>query len=167
MVGQYAGLGVLAYFHDHWYGVLYSTVAGLFVGTAQAFLLRRQVRRASWWSLATALGSGAGSVVQIVVQKGADGTDVFLIKNALFGAALGVSQYAVLRPTFRRSGWWIPASVVAWAAGLVAGETVYKIGAFSLPGLLWFLPSLIAAGAVNGAAGAVVQAFVLTRKGAR
>ena len=135
------------------------------MGAAQAFLLRGRIRRPVWWILATALGLAAGSVVPGSVMHGTDSRHAALIGWASFGAVLGVAQYAVLRPTFRRSGWWIPASVVAWAAGWVAGEAAYRIEGLPFQGFAWLLPSFVAGGFVNGAVGATVQAFVLTRKG--
>ncbi len=76
-----------------------------------------------WWVLASTLGWSVGGVVLRPVF-GAIGP-VFgllvggLLVGAIGGAALGVSQWLVLRRQLARAGWWIVASTLGWAVGVV------------------------------------------------
>ena len=45
-----------------------------------------------------------------------------LFIGALLGFAMGILQWLMLRRTFRRSGWWILASVLGWGLGSVAAN---------------------------------------------
>jgi hypothetical protein len=71
------------------------------------------------------------------------------------GAGVGLVQWLVLRPRVPRAGWWIPASAVGWAVGVVAVLTVFppETG-------IW-------AGTALGAAMGVGQALVLSYWGYR
>jgi hypothetical protein len=115
-------------------------VVGAVVGVAQWLILRRQVRRADWWILASTAGwavgwavggAVAGAVVGAVV--GAVGSAVRFavllavgdaVGGAVAGAVAGVAQWLLLRRQVRRAGWWILASAAGWAVGEAVGLAV-------------------------------------------
>jgi hypothetical protein len=78
------------------------------------------------WAVGFFLGAQAASFFGFTefVFGGAIGAGV--------GLALGIAQWSVLRGKMGSVGWWIPASVVAWAASLI----VYLPGANAV-GLLY------------------------------
>jgi NhaP-type Na+/H+ or K+/H+ antiporter len=127
-------------------------VGGAVAGVAQWLILRRQVRRAGWWILASTVGwavgwavvnavvnavvdavvdAVVGAVVDAVVDAvvGAVGWAVVnavvnAVVGAVVGAVSGVAQWLILRRQVRRAGWWILASTEGWAVGLAVGSAV-------------------------------------------
>ncbi len=130
VVGSSGGIAVLA-----------PVTAG---GTAAAVLqwpaLRRHVARAGRWVGVAIVGGAVVAVASILAgivaglaagavgdaEAGrAFGADVAGVSAAvLYGAALGVLQWRLLRPHVARAGRWLLASAVGWiVAGLTAGVT--------------------------------------------
>jgi hypothetical protein len=83
---------------------------GLTTGAAQWFVIRRNLRGAGRWVMATLTGHLACLIVLIgsnlagVARAGA-WDDVLLL--GLFGAAIGASQWWILRQHYRRAGLWV------------------------------------------------------------
>jgi hypothetical protein len=106
---------------------------GLSIGTAQWFILKRIVRRAKWWILASALGwfgvaltlSGLFYTPIAVPVVQLDGTvlQTTLLDNLPYiipavawllgaGALMGIFQWLILRTSLRQAFWWIALHLV-------------------------------------------------------
>ena len=65
---------------------------GAVVGAAQWLVLRRQVRRAGWWILASTVGWTVGRAMGLVVF----GASFGVVEETVFGAVVGAAQWLVL-----------------------------------------------------------------------
>ena len=140
-------------------GVLFPGVIGAAFGTpfgiAQWIVLRRYLRRAGWWVLATALGYVIVFLLGASFFPQGDTIELEPTQQVLLGTVLGaavavpaaVLQWLlVLRNYTLKGGAWILASVVSWALGfaisfaleLTLGELTFIFGpvvAVALSGL--------------------------------
>ncbi len=120
------------------YGLLalIGAFGGASVGIAQWLVLRRQVARAGWWVLASIVGFAVGSVVRPLIMPDlsrAEPTFVVGIAQVALGgvrdgASMGIAQWLVLRRRVARGGWWVLASTVGLAGGVlfsVAAGVIY------------------------------------------
>jgi len=96
-------------------------VGGFWVGLLQWLILRAHIDRAGAWVLATV---GACAVAGLVmVGVGAFDADLgWYVGVSIFGIALGVLQWVVLRTNVPNAGWWILVSTVGWAVALPFGD---------------------------------------------
>ena len=127
---------------------------GLSFGAGQQRVLRKALGDASRWALATGLGLGLGIALALVIGEGAGlaaRVEAGLVHGAAVGAIIGLLQWPILRPRVTGSRWWVPASILAWAVGAVAADTVgYFADGFDI------MAGPIAAAAVSGVALAVL-----------
>jgi hypothetical protein len=101
---------------------------GAILGFAQWSVLRGPVRRvpAREWVGATSLAAGAAWLVAlplVMLRDLAALPSGVLLAMAVAVAlvvltSIGLAQWLVLRRYVREAGWWAPANVVAWLAGL-------------------------------------------------
>jgi hypothetical protein len=127
-------------------GVTTWGVLALVLGTAQWIMLRRYLRRAAWWVLATLVGFvvigsikwGQGLLLEeiyfdIVYELEvagwaqavpALGIGIGLIIEGLTGFVVGLPQSLALHGKVRRAGRWILISTIAWALGGASMSTV-------------------------------------------
>jgi predicted Ser/Thr protein kinase len=120
-------------------------ILGLFLGVGQWLLLRRHIRNASWWVLASVAGwAVTGSVkwiqgpvmepiiFEVAIGLGEIGWEIVMpligigmgmLFDGLAGLVVGSAQWLVLQRQVPRAGRWVLISVVAWAtnAVLIAG----------------------------------------------
>ncbi len=154
--------------------VLLGLFEGVVVGAAQWWVLRRRLPalRARAWIMASAAGALVawllGMLPSTLMDLGAVGgvagppvepselTQLSLAAalGAIGGPVLALFQWRVLRRHVRRSGWWIAANALAWAAGmplifLVAGGV--PAGGVTVAFVLLALLALAGTGAVVGA----------------
>ncbi|MGI9624399.1 MAG: hypothetical protein ACR2PK_16315, partial [Acidimicrobiales bacterium] len=69
----------------------------------------------------------------------------WILGVSLFGTAVGVLQWTVLRQQIPRAGWWVVASTTGWVAGMPIGDlagppglgAIY--GAVTATALVWLL----------------------------
>ena len=116
--------GIMGFFLGH--VLLGNVMAGIGIGGGVGFMqwlaLRRHVRQAGWWALASAAGLtvcfGLFEVVYLIWGYPFDlvGWVVVLVVG---GALSGVLQQRILRRHVRRSGWWVLASTVGWGLSVV------------------------------------------------
>lgn len=141
LIGWFAGWrvsflvpGVAAIF------VLGGTV-GLILGFTQWLVLRGQMPGASRWIPASALGWAGGFSIGVALaqQLGLAEAGFGLVVGAFTGAFVGLLQWMVLRGQIPDAGWWIAASVIAWASSLV----YYQSGASWIGVLYGTLSGLI------------------------
>ena len=154
------------------FGPLFWGVEGLFVGGAQAILLRRRVRGAFWWIVATAVGWAAGGLVHTAVPwslvQGLHGIARIFVASVLTGVANSLLQWPILGMSRKWSWCWVLANVVAWPAGAAGMQAAQSLGRFINVGrgfdLLAFLATWDAWGVVVGAVQGIVLAFVVFRE---
>ncbi len=98
------------------------------VSLMQWFVLRRVVKRAGFWVLASIIGFTISSSIHGVVchfygypdDLGLPlGVLVWTLAFVLGGALTGLLQQRILRHQVRRSGWWVPASAAGWGLGVI------------------------------------------------
>ena len=107
---------------------VWAIVLGAVVGIAQWVVLRERVPGAGRWVWASIAGLAvAGGVGGAVVVAGANadwGSLAAVLVVALGGAVTGILQWLVLRSQVSRAGWWVLASTVGWALGVLVASTI-------------------------------------------
>jgi hypothetical protein len=142
-------------------------VEGAVLGLAQARVLRRvlPVVSPSRWTAATAAGAGvawsAGLTPGYAWDRAADlPPAVQVVGGVGLGSvlllSLGVAQWLVLRRGLPRAGWWVPATALAWLAGL-AGFMAVSTPLWR-PGQSW--PVVVAVAVLAGTLMAAVLAAI-------
>ncbi|MGS2811417.1 hypothetical protein [Nocardia sp. MW-W600-9] len=136
---------------------------GMVLGWFQARALRPALPelRGSVWTAATALGAAvAWSVALVPVSTEGFGgwptavvIPVVCTGGAVVVSAIGTAQWVVLRRHLTGAGWWIGATALSWAAGLVA------FALFTSP--LWHPGQRAVETALIGVAGGLLMAFVM------
>ena len=113
---------------------------------SRSFLLR--------W-MPTFLGFPAGGSLAMVLTGPVDAPAPALAGGLLAGVAIGAAQWLALRDRLPDATWWIPATAIAHAIGLVAGSALvaYQTG----------MAQLALQGAVTGLALGIAQGLVLRR----
>jgi hypothetical protein len=122
------------------------SMIGVLVGVAQWIVLRRHIKRASIWILATIVGTISSVIAVSAIIIPMDGTAVSkvfvdgpsvalanMVTFGIFGGLTGFAQWLVLRQYFRQADWWLLASFLGWlvggatslafTVGIVAGAT--------------------------------------------
>lgn len=108
--------------------VAFSGMAGgLVLGVTQWLALRRYLRGAGWWVLATAAGYGVGLPMIGIAGALLDGVfhgpalwAAYGFDFALGGLVVGITQFLYLAGHVRKPGWWLAGSALGWAAGWLA-----------------------------------------------
>ncbi len=135
----------------------------------------RQWRRAgpvSDWQLDWILRTAAGSLIGLALALGAGAPLAPLIGMVLLlpavglvvGSSVGLSQWLVLRPADRTSGWWVPASGIGVAGGLTLSTVVVELAGFTKTSLLSEMTALLLIGGGTGAALALGQRLLLPHR---
>jgi hypothetical protein len=146
-------------------GAVVGAGVGAVAGVAQWLLLRRQVRRADWWILAStagwAVGLAVGDAVFHAVLNAVGGAVGWAVAGAVVGAVggavAGVAQWLLLRRQVRRAGWWILASTAGGAVGWAVGDAV--VGAMG--SAVRFAVVLAVGDAVGGAVSGIITGAAL------
>lgn len=106
-------------------GALSTIVLGALMGTSlgimQWLVLRGHINQASWWVPASAAGWAAGFTIGVSLAHSLSlaGIEFGVTVGVITGAFLGLSQWLVLRNHVTQAGWWVLASIFAWASGLL------------------------------------------------
>jgi hypothetical protein len=157
-------------------GMIGGAVLGGSTGIVQWLVLRRHIREAAWWILASIVGGLVGLALGLVlsdevqplmaaflgeaVQSRPTGPRLLLSSalatgtaGAVAGIGLGSAQWLALRRHVRSAGWWIVASGLGWMISLsVSAAIVDEVG---------ILISLLVAGLASGAATGSLLAYLL------
>ena len=141
----------------------YVTAGGAAAAVLQWPALRRHVARAGRWVGAGIVGGAVVAVASVAAgvvaglaagavgdaEAGrAFGEDVAGVSAAiLYGTAVGMLQWRLLRPHFARAGRWLLASAVGWiVAGLTAGVTEGVAGWAVLGGVYGAITGVVLVG---------------------
>ena len=121
-------------------------VIGLLLGIGQYWLIRRYLPRMAWWISATIIGWLMPFVIGFIGSRiFAPGNDTvsIMVGMLIFGAAISLPQWLVLRKKVRNAFLWILAYGFSW---FLVGMTGYFINE-PLPGLLAvaFIPTITTA----------------------
>ena len=111
-----------------------------------------------WWVLATALGWVVGFTICEGVKSAllSIRSSIGAPDGALIGTGIGLVQWLVLSRYLPRAGWWIPATILGFAIGKAAGDSL----AGHITGLLGFALG----GAMIGFLVGIAQWCVLSKK---
>ncbi len=159
-----AGLLVLA-------GVLCGAACGSTIGLAQWLVLRTQIKRSGLWVAATIAGYATIGLLPLIVSAfqpdWLEWAFTLIISGkmhwlarvqpdwpggswpagavtlTLFGAALGIAQWLVLRGRVAQAGWWVAISTACWALTAALSVSVVPWATFVFTS--WGVPTLIAA----------------------
>lgn len=91
--------------------------AGAVLGCIQSFALRRSTTRRVTWTVATAIGFGAGLAVGATVVNFGDAAGDLVLMGLLSGAAIGLLQATVLDAGVIRKTIWAIGTSALWALG--------------------------------------------------
>jgi len=154
-------------------------VLALTVCAAQWILLRKHFDRSFWWLIAGTFGRFFGvligymAVMTVIVQfDPPSGIWQFYLFSTLRGVIVGVSQWIFLKRQRAKTGWWILASAVGWAIGLILIDTsqneLIRNGAdYAIAGIItgavmvWILRQPAHDPKEENIAGGLVRAFIL------
>lgn len=169
------------------FAVLSGVVEATVVGLAQWWALHPwfpAVGRRAWW-LATLAGAliayVLGYLPSTLMDLGADAGAAPVVEppqwvvlllaaglGAVGGAVLSFAQWLVLRRVVTGAGWWIPANMLAWAAGMPLifwGIDLAQRGQPLWQSLLLMAATLLSAGAVVGAIHGLALVRMVERSG--
>jgi hypothetical protein len=92
-------------------GITLGIVMGATGGYLQWVVLRERVARAGWWVLASTLGFAVAGAVLGTMDINENYVMAGILFAAMFGVAVGIMQWFVLRQKVIRAGLWILASI--------------------------------------------------------
>jgi hypothetical protein len=101
--------------------LMLGAVMGLVLSGMQWFILRNHLQRSGWWILITTLGCACGIWAGAALASKLGQSEIVfgLIVGAVVGTCLGLFQWIYLQNQVTSAGWWIPASIFAWASSLI------------------------------------------------
>ncbi len=140
-----------------------------------------------WWVLASTVGLAVGMVVRplafyvvgawltwgggIEVVFALDDVVAYevavVLSGALGGTSVGIAQWLVLRRRVARAGWWVLASSVGLAVGMVVGPDIIPDLSRAEPTFVVGIAQVALRGVRDGASMGIAQWLVLRRRVAR
>ena len=121
------------------YVALYGAIIGGVTGLAQLAAIPRGMARSSRWLAANVVGFSVGYVLVAIVGETLGnvidpGVNLILgegtiqeVSGAVFGLAVGIAQWRVLRQLLPRLRWWLIASAVGAALGYASAAAVLEL----------------------------------------
>ena len=110
-------------------------VAGIGLGILQWVLLIHLLPRPGWFALSggagLVLGVGVGFMVAYPILQTWGLAPAFGAIGALVGLSVGLTQWLVLRQQAAKSIWWIPANILGYTGGLLAGWQIPEVFPFA------------------------------------
>ena len=143
--------------------------AGIGLGVLQWLLLAHHLNRPGWFALSggagLVLGVGGGFLVAYPVFQAWGIAPAFGAIGALVGLSVGVVQWLALRQPAANSIWWIPANILGYTGGLLAGGQVPEV--FPFARTVIFGPEFgLTIGFTVGAVTGITLLFILTQPAA-
>lgn len=129
--------------------IVFGSINGATIGTAQWLVLRRQIDEPGWWVLSCTLSWALG--LSIVGRLNDDMVWPLgsVIGWSIAGAIIGILGWLGLQQKVSKAGWWIPANVVSWPVSWA----VAQIGSGTI--------GVAVMGAVGGAVTGIVLVAIL------
>ncbi len=168
-LGDYQHVSQMAVWMQVLAAVLCGAACGSTIGLAQWLVLRRELKRAGLWVVATVAGYASIGVLPLIAgafQPGWSDWAFTLILNGkmhwlarvvadwpaaawppgaltltLFGAVLGFAQWLMLRRRVYQAGWWIAISTGGWACATLAVALITS--PFWIVSASWDVPVII------------------------
>lgn len=118
-----------------------------------------------WWVAANTIGATIGGFLARTIADGLlsagrgytyDIVSYNILMGLLFGSAIGLVEWLVLRPYISEMGWWVPATTIGWASTFMIGAYV-GAGSTSYENTILF-------GALIGTASSLAQYVALRRR---
>jgi hypothetical protein len=92
-------------------------ITGLILGAAQWIVLRQMIAVSAWWIVATGLGLALGLALSIALLGTSIELRTLIIRAALTGGILGISQWLLFRQYVAMAGWWAVVVMLGWVIG--------------------------------------------------
>ena len=89
-------------------------ITGFGIGILQWFNLQSRLPKAWRWIVASGLGWALAWTFSYLALP----VELEILAGSVFGTAVGIAQWLILRREVHWSGWWIVASIVGWTTGL-------------------------------------------------
>ncbi len=127
-------------------------VMGLGIGLGQWLVLRKYLKQARGWILATGLALFLEGAFRWMLPYETPPARIFALTTLASGVFLGLGQWFVLRGHVPNAGWWIAINVVGSVATLAVGA-VGEYARFSIEsflGMVFFAVSMLVPFAVAG-----------------
>jgi hypothetical protein len=114
---------------------------GILVGLTQWLVLRKLIARPNKWIFATGVGWFFGHILGVLILSNATDYSMGSILRVVFGiplmfAVLGLAQWFVLKGRFSKAQWWIFATTIGGAIGVILSVGVVIFFAILLSKLL-------------------------------
>ncbi len=143
--------------------------AGIGLGILQWLLLIHLLPRPGWFALSggagLVLGVGGGFLVAYPVLQAWGLAPAFGAIGALVGLSVGTTQWLALRQQAAKSIWWIPANILGYTGGLLAGWQVPEV--FPFARTVIFGPEFgVTIGLFMGAVTGITLLFILAQTAA-
>ena len=144
-------------------------VAGIGLGILQWVLLIHLLPRPGWFALSggagLVLGVGGGFIVASLVLQAWGLAPAFGAIGVLVGLSVGITQWLALRQQAEKSIWWIPANILGYTGGLLAGWQIP--GVFPFGRTVIFGPEFgVTIGLTVGAVTGITLLFILSQTAA-
>jgi hypothetical protein len=109
---------------------------GAAVGYFQWFALKRNIQVSSLWGLACSIGIGIPFIVSVILNEtGIEVPEIsdnnlisWLLTGIIGGFLSGLMQLPLLKPFFRKAGWWLVASTSGWGLSFLAFQVTGRAG---------------------------------------
>lgn len=139
-----------------------AAISGVLIGLVQWLVLRRVLRQAGWWVVASAAGFAVSTFINYGLAGAgrdtlmSDWITYWIIQGAVGGTSVGIMQWLVLRQQMDRAAWWILASTI----GSIVLDVIFRGGLFIYPTMASILVAATS-GALYGGITGVPLAWIL------
>jgi len=134
---------------------------GILVGIFQWLILRNRLPHILWWISVTPLGMAIGGLIRIlfIAESRYLLMDIWPVaiwlSRFFYGAAIGLSQWFVLRQSLLKTWLWVITNGFGWALAITIGEDFIRRIFYPLAGV-YYLRSPYSEVAIYGTVGILV-----------
>lgn len=136
-------------------GIMSGIVMGATGGYFQWVVLREQIAGAGLWGLASGLGFGSAMAAPAAADLAENPATAGFWVVFVFGVAVGILQWLILRHKVPRAGWWLLANLLGSLLGTIAfpiAVAISETGNWSLAIIVFGMGFGAGYGAITGAA---------------